>query len=663
MKETIQLRDFLEFTYLSNIQYAPDEKNCAFVAGVCNEEDNSYDMCLQIYDGTMCRNLTSYGKESMYLWEDDEHILFANMRDDADREAVKNGEERTCFYRISIHGGEALKAFTIPLCVTSIKKLDDTRFVFTADYHLLYSYMYVLNDEKKQQVLKEKRDMNDYEVLDEIPYYGNGAGFTNKKRNSLFIYDVEKNEVTRISDELFAVSDYALDDAHEMIYYTGEAYAQRPVYKDSIVAYDIAAQKQEMLLEAELYAIHKIQPWNDHLLVIASDQNTYGMNENSRFYMLKPDTKELELFADYEDALGSSVGSDCRYGGGHVIRLYEDKLYFLTTLYNRSVIYQLDREGHMEPVYDMEGSVDDFDIAEGRILFCGMQDMKLQELYLYDLAGKRRQISTYNEMFTEKKDVRPCVPCNFENDGMKLYGWVLEPRDYDPSKTYPAILDIHGGPKTVYGEVYYHEMQVWANMGYFVFFMNPRGGDGRGNVFADLRGKYGTIDYDDLMKFTDVVLERYPAIDTSRVGVTGGSYGGFMTNWIIGHTDRFAAAASQRSIANWISFANTSDIGDMFALDQQAGNIFENQEKLWWHSPLKYADQAVTPTLFIHSDEDFRCPLSEGMQMYSALCNRGIETRLCLFHGENHELSRSGRPKHRVKRLEEITDWMENHLN
>ena len=128
-------------------------------------------------------------------------------------------------------------------------------------------------------------------------------------------------------------------------------------------------------------------------------------------------------------------------------------------------------------------------------------------------------------------------------------------------KKYPAILDIHGGPKTVYGKVFYHEMQVWASKGYFVFFCNIHGSDGRGNEFMDIRGKYGTIDYDELMQFTDKVLETYPQIDASKVGVTGGSYGGFMTNWIIGHTDRFACAASQRSIANWISFSQTSDIG------------------------------------------------------------------------------------------------------
>ena len=137
-----------------------------------------------------------------------------------------------------------------------------------------------------------------------------------------------------------------------------------------------------------------------------------------------------------------------------------------------------------------------------------------------------------------------------------------------------------------------------------------------------------------------------------------------MTNWIIGHSDRFAAAVSQRSIANMIGHVGTSDIGSSFTVDQQQADIWDEGgvEKLWWHSPLKYANRCKTPTLFIHSDEDYRCPLSDGMEMFNALCRHGVDTRMVVFHGENHELSRSGKPIHRAKRLEEMKKWMDQHL-
>ena len=135
-----------------------------------------------------------------------------------------------------------------------------------------------------------------------------------------------------------------------------------------------------------------------------------------------------------------------------------------------------------------------------------------------------------------------------------------------------------------------------------------------------------------------------------------------MTNWIIGHTDRFACAASQRSIANWFSKFGTTDIGYYFNVDQNASSPWENPEKLWWHSPMKYADKVKTPTLFIHSEEDYRCWLTEGIQMFTSLKYHGVPARLCMFRGENHELSRSGKPRHRVKRLEEMTNWFEKYL-
>ena len=193
-------------------------------------------------------------------------------------------------------------------------------------------------------------------------------------------------------------------------------------------------------------------------------------------------------------------------------------------------------------------------------------------------------------------------------------------------------------------------------------FTNIRGSDGRGDDFADIRDQYGEVDYENLMDFVDTVLEKYTNIDEKKVCVTGGSYGGFMVNWMIGHTNRFCCAVSQRSISNWLSKALISDIGYYHNADQHgAPHIFDGIDRLWYHSPLKYAKNVKTPTLFIHSDEDYRCPLPEGMQMMQALAYQNIETRLVIFHGENHELSRSGKPKHRIRRLEEITNWFEQH--
>ena len=204
-------------------------------------------------------------------------------------------------------------------------------------------------------------------------------------------------------------------------------------------------------------------------------------------------------------------------------------------------------------------------------------------------------------------------------------------------------------------------MQMWASDGYIVYFCNPRGGDSYGDDFANIRGKYGTIDYEDIMAFTDLVEKEYP-LDKERMGVTGGSYGGFMTNWIVSHTDRFKAAATQRSISNWISFYGTSDIGPYFGPDQTDGDPLDDLEKVWEQSPLKHARNIKTPLLFIHSDADYRCPIEQAMQLYTTIKMNGVESKFVWFKGENHDLSRSGKPQARLKRLKEIKSWMDLHL-
>ena len=396
------------------------------------------------------------------------------------------------------------------------------------------------------------------------------------------------------------------------------------------------------------------EPGESFGLLLAHDKR-FGLNTDGDFFRLDYATGEIALLARYGESIGSSVGSDIRYGGGRSARMIGDTLYFISTRFDGAYLFKLEN-GEITQLTDRPGSVDCFDVCGGKILLVALYGMKAQELY--DGAG--RQLSRFNEAALRGSFVAQPEALNVQREGYEVHGFVLKPIDYDPEKKYPVILDVHGGPKTVYGPVFYHEMQLWASRGYFVIFCNPTGADGRG-AFMDIRGKYGTVDYEDLMAFTDAALAAYPAMDPARQYETGGSYGGFMTNWIIGHTDRFRACASQRSISNWLSFAGVSDIGLDFTADQNAADLWKNPEKLWWHSPLKYADRVKTPTLFIHAFEDYRCPIDQGYQMFAALIAQGVETKLVCFRGENHELSRSGKPSHRLKRLKEITDWFEKH--
>lgn len=653
--ENLKLRDFLDYNYLSSIEVSPDKKNTAFIVHRGDYDDNDYKSNIWVMNNETKKyfRLTGMNEERSFLWLDETKILFPSMRDKKLKVKVEEGEKWTCYYSIDINGGEAQEYMRVPLIVISIKKIDGDNFILTAKYDNYGVNLNELTGEARAEATKKIKEDKDYEILDEIPFWSNGGGFTNKKRNRLYIYNRATEEITPVSDSISNVTYYSYKDG--VVLYVVNRFKDKQEQREAIYTYDIATKEEKLVLPSEDYRVSFAEFFGDGILCGLNDTLKYGLNQNPNFYIIRDG--KVELFKEHDTWMINTVGSDCRYGGGKSFRVKGNKLYFLTTVMHDAFLNTLDINGEERVLTKANGSVDTYAIAGDDIYFIGLRGLRLQELYLLK-DEEEIQLTKFNENIIESKKLS--IPEKFDivNDGIEIEGWVLKPTDYEEGKEYPAILDIHGGPKTVYGDVFYHEMQVWANMGYFVFFCNPRGGDGRGNEFADIRGKYGTVDYDDLMKFTDEVLKAYP-IDRSRVGVTGGSYGGFMTNWIIGHTDRFACAASQRSIANWFSKFGTTDIGYYFNVDQNASSPWENPEKLWWHSPMKYADKVKTPTLFIHSEEDYRCWLTEGIQMFTSLKYHGVPARLCMFRGENHELSRSGKPRHRVKRLEEMTNWFE----
>ena len=656
--ENLKLRDFLDYNYLSSIEVSPDEKNTAFIVHRGDYDDNDYKSNIWVMNNETKKyfRLTGMNEERSFLWLDETKILFPSMRDKKLKVKVEEGEKWTCYYSIDINGGEAQEYMRVPLIVTSIKKIDGDNFILTAKYDNYGVNLNELTGEARAEATKKIKEDKDYEILDEIPFWSNGGGFTNKKRNRLYIYNRATEEITPVSDSISNVTYYSYKDG--VVLYVVNRFKDKQEQREAIYTYDIATKEEKLVLPSEDYRVSFAEFFGDGILCGLNDTLKYGLNQNPNFYIIRDG--KVELFKEHDTWMINTVGSDCRYGGGKSFRVKGNKLYFLTTVMHDAFLNTLDINGEERVLTKANGSVDTYAIAGDDIYFIGLRGLRLQELYLLK-DEEEIQLTKFNENIIESKKLSIPEKFNIVNDGIEIEGWVLKPTDYEEGKEYPAILDIHGGPKTVYGDVFYHEMQVWANMGYFVFFCNPHGGDGRGNEFADIRGKYGTVDYDDLMKFTDEVLKAYP-IDRSRVGVTGGSYGGFMTNWIIGHTDRFACAASQRSIANWFSKFGTTDIGYYFNVDQNASSPWENPEKLWWHSPMKYADKVKTPTLFIHSEEDYRCWLTEGIQMFTSLKYHGVPARLCMFRGENHELSRSGKPRHRVKRLEEMTNWFELYL-
>ena len=285
----------------------------------------------------------------------------------------------------------------------------------------------------------------------------------------------------------------------------------------------------------------------------------------------------------------------------------------------------------------------------------------LDDLYVSDLNGKKeRKLTTVNEALWKQLRLAEVERFTYKSaDEFDIDGFIVRPVGWEEGKKYPLILSIHGGPAAMYGVDWFHEFQGYAARGYAVLYTNPRGSTGYGQKFERaIVGEWGGKDYVDVMNGVDAALKKYPWIDSERMGVTGGSYGGYLTNWIVGHTDRFKAAVTLRSVTNFVSDEGTRD-GAYGHTPDFGGDLFEKFDLYWERSPLKYAKNVKTPTLILHSDNDFRVPLEQGEQWFRALRHFGATAEIVMFPRENHNLTRTGEPKHLVESLNWQLYWFD----
>ena len=343
-----------------------------------------------------------------------------------------------------------------------------------------------------------------------------------------------------------------------------------------------------------------------------------------------------------------------------------DDIYFQVARHGNTVLKRSNLAGDVIDVIDRDGVVGVFSFdreQEWLVYFHG--DIKDPgQVFLWDMTrNSDKQLTRANADLLEQIDLGEIEEVWVKGAvGNDLQGWILTPPGFDPEKKYSSVLEIHGGPRVQYGNFFMHEFFYLAAQGYVVYFCNPRGGQGYGEEHSKaIVNDWGGADYDDIMAWVDHVSQR-AYIDPKRMGVTGGSYGGYMTNWIIGHTRRFSAAVTQRSVSNLISMYGSSDFN--WAFQEEFGNVppWEDMDNYWRQSPIKYIGNAVTPTLVIHSENDMRCPIEQGEQIFVALKRLGVDTKMVRFPDEPHGLSRGGRTDRRIARLENINAWFGRYL-
>ena len=304
--------------------------------------------------------------------------------------------------------------------------------------------------------------------------------------------------------------------------------------------------------------------------------------------------------------------------------------------------------------------------GNGSIAFTATEPVTPAEVFVASADGSgERQLTDLNRAWRDEVALVRPERFRIERAGFPVDVWLMRPHGAHVERTRPALLNIHGGPHAQYAHAFFDEFQVYAGAGYAVIYTNPRGSQGYGEAFTRaVVGDWGGGDFADVMAGFEEALRRADEIDPARLGVMGGSYGGFLTSWIVGHDHRFRAACSERAVNDQYGMFGNSDIGHLFN-ELELGGItpWDNLAEYVARSPLTYAKDVTTPLLILHSEEDLRCPIEQAEQLFVALKKLGKEVMFVRFPDENHELSRSGRPRHRLERFRVILDWFARHLS
>lgn len=530
--------------------------------------------------------------------------------------------------------------------------------------------------------IKERKEkgMSDAPLAFETTWYRlDGDGYFGEQRHQLFLLNVETEEVTLLSDKS-AHGDYsfAWNPKSDKLAVARSAEKEPFVGKPNDQVYILDLKGNETAL-AGLPKGHKGSlKWspNGEWLVFAGNdsvEDPWGAL-NTRLYKVKPDgsgytaltpTTDYDLdvatLSDTKDAAGGAVLSWSPDSSGVYTQIAwhgETHLGFIDITTGEIKVISSGKCAHFIDNVDSKG---DFASA-----IYG-DPVTIPEIALLDCkTGAMKQLTHFNDQWSEGVSIARPEDLTLDSpDGSKLHVWVLKPADFDPNKRYPGILEVHGGPHTQYGWVFFHEFQVLAAQGYVVVYTNPRGSKGYGEAHCNaIKGDWGNKDWIDIQTALEW-MKSQPYLDHGKLGIIGGSYGGYMTNWAIGHTDDFRAAITDRCVSNMVSMSGSSD----FPVNKDgyfqgcAYSSLEDIRGLWNQSPIAYFNEVKTPTLIIHSEGDLRCNIEQSEQVYMALKMQGVEARFVRYpKNTSHGMSRSGPADLRIHRLQEIVNWWKRHL-
>ncbi len=649
----ISVDDLYRFKFVSDPQISPDGKKIIFVVASPHRfEGGKEGYVSNLWMADLTTNEVyqfTYGKGVDFnpRWSrDGKYILFLSNRDD-----LKRGPQ---VYVIPSHGGEARRLTNFKY---GVKNPDwsprSNKILFIAAPE---------GDERKREY--------DVRVINRLFYKLDGQGIFPPSRYHLFYVTLKSGREKQVTSGNFDVEAAAWSpDGKHIAFVTNMERDQDYTFERSIYMVTWKGGKPQKVANSRGYITSLSWSPDGKKLAFVSSTMKKGFATNWGIWIYDViEGKKLHLTDGIDISVGNAINSDVRFAE-NAPTLYwsadSQKIFFLTTEGANTYVMEIDTDTkELRKVIFGDRVIDNFSVDHsGKVFaFTAMDPIMPKEVYV-TTEGEERKITDLNADFIAELLLSYPERFTFRaSDGKEIEGWIMKPPDFDASKKYPVIVEIHGGPRTAYGNAFMHEFQVLAAKGFIVAFINPRGSAGYGEEFAyEIVKNYGDRDYNDIMEMVDY-LSKLPYVDPERIGVTGGSYGGYMTNWIVTHTDRFRAAVTQRSISNFISFFGTSDVGFMFTPEEIGGTPWRRHRKYMEKSPLFYVHNVKTPLLIIHSENDLRCPIGQAEEFYTALKYLKKEVEFVRYPGETHDLSRSGRPDHRVDRLKRIADWFEKYL-
>ncbi len=668
-KRKVTAEDLLVVKLVGSPQVSPDGSKCVFSVKTIDSEKNRYLSHLWLADlqtGEVRQFTFGEVSDSAPRWSPDgKHIAF--VRTDL-------REKRSQIWLIRADGGEA----------RPLTKLDEGSVgepVWSPDGQKIAFTFRPVHPDWTQEARKKRQETgksNPPRVITRLFYRLDGAGFLDLRQH-LWVADVATGEAKQITDGDYDDGSPEWSPDSRWIAFVSNR-SDDPEEKPYEVDIWLVSPEGGALTKVPTPVGYKGNlSWSPNGQWIAyigrESKDDPWVPRNDKVWVVNPETHEVRCLTETLDRdVGNVTLSDMReaFAGGDrpIWDAASQRLFFTVSDRGNCHLYSVGVD-NASPIPLTEGEMDIYAVSANKtcttFVLAVSKPTLPGELFVLRLtaastvtATELQQLTFLNQDWLNKVHLSEPEEVWFESfDGTKVQGWLLKPPDFDPTQKYPLLLYIHGGPHAQYGNTFFHEFQWHAARGYIVFYTNPRGSMGYEELFAAaIRGNWGDLDYKDIMAAADFAAS-LPYVDETRMAVAGGSYGGYMTNWIVGHTNRFCCAITDRSVVDLVSMAGTSDFP--FKPDGYwEGNFWDRTEKLWEQSPLRYVANVQTPLLIIHSEGDLRCPIGQAEELFAALKRLKKEVVFIRYPQEtSHGLSRSGPPDLRIDRLHRIAEWLD----